>query len=130
MIYSTSAHANGGRQGTTSLDDGSLSLALATPGTADLGHNPEQLFAMGYAACFDNAVKLTAKRLKLPLESSETHVTVGLKKDGEKYKLDVKIDVTVTGLEQAQKEELLKAAHQVCPYSNALRGDADVHLST
>ncbi len=128
MIYSTSAFAKSGRNGTASLSDGTLSLQMATPGTAAKGHNPEQLFAMGYAACFDNAVKIVAQRLGLPLKDSETKVTVGLKKDGETYKLDVSIAVEAIGLDAAQTSELIEAAHQVCPYSNALRGNVDLHI--
>ncbi len=129
MIYSTSAYAESGRNGTATLVDGTLALPMATPGASARGHNPEQLFAMGYAACFDNAVKLTARRIKLPLKASKTNVTVGLKKDGESFKLDVTIDLETEGLDHVQQTRLLEAAHDVCPYSNALRGNVDLRVT-
>ncbi len=128
-IYKTSALASSGRNGITSLADGRLSLLLATPGASKKGHNPEQLFALGYAACFDSAVKITARRMDLPLADSETKVTVALKQDHETYKLDVDIEVITNGLNQEQTDRLVAAAHTVCPYSNALRGNADVRVS-
>lgn len=128
MIYSTSASAQGGRNGTTALDDGSFSVQLAMAGTGQPGQNPEQLFALGYAACFDQAAKLTAQRLKLPLTGSTTQATVALVKDGDSFKLAVTISFTAEGLTADQARELGEAAHAVCPYSNALRGNADVSL--
>lgn len=127
-IYETAARAAAGREGTTQLEDGSLSLDLSVPGSKKPGANPEQLFAMGYAACFDNAVKVVARRMKLPLDSSETRATVALVEAGEAYRLSVSIGLRTSGLTDEQAQELLQAAHQVCPYSNALRGDADVSV--
>ena len=127
-IYETTAVAAAGREGTTRLEDGSLSLDLSVPGSGKAGANPEQLFALGYAACFDNAVKLIARRMKLPLESSETHANVALVQDGEIYRLAVTLGLRTTGLDATQAQELLDAAHKVCPYSNALRGNADVSI--
>ncbi|WP_105264534.1 Ohr family peroxiredoxin [Pseudoalteromonas sp. T1lg76] len=128
MIYSTTAIASGGRDGSAKLADDSLTLTMTTPGTSVPGHNPEQLFAMGYAACFDNALILTAKRLKMALKGCQTQVTVGLDKVAEQYLLDVTIDVSIEGLEPAQSEQLIALAHEVCPYSNALRGNAKVRV--
>ena len=127
-IYETTAVAAAGREGTTRLEDGSLSLDLSVPGSGKAGANPEQLFALGYAACFDNAVKLIARRMKLPLESSETHANVALVQDGEIYRLAVTLGLRTAGLDATQAQELLDAAHKVCPYSNALRGNADVSI--
>lgn len=128
-IYETSAIAAAGRSGTTRLEDGSLSFDLSIPGSGKAGTNPEQLFALGYAACFDSAAKLDARRMKLPLASSETHVTVGLVQNGEAYRLAVRIGLRTTGLDATQAQALLEAAHATCPYSNALRGNADVSVA-
>lgn len=130
MIYSTSAKASAGREGRTALTDGALALDLARPGGGKAGHNPEQLFAMGYAACFDSAAKIMAKKLGLPLKASETEATVGLLQDGERYKLDVTITLSTDGLNAAQAADLLKAAHEVCPYSNALRGNVNLQVKS
>ena len=128
-IYQTTAFAAAGRSGTARLEDSSLSLDLSVPGSGKQGANPEQLFALGYAACFDNAVKLIARRLKLPLDSSETRADVALVQDGAAYRLSVTIGLRTNGLTQAQAQQLLDAAHQTCPYSNALRGNADVAVA-
>ncbi|MBQ1782024.1 MAG: organic hydroperoxide resistance protein [Gammaproteobacteria bacterium] len=129
ILYKTRATAIGGRSGNTMLDDGSLSLDLAMPGTGKAGANPEQLFALGYAACFDNALKHVAERMKLPLASSQTSAEVGMGMTPEGgFKLDVDLYVTLGGLDQASAEALLAKGHAVCPYSNALHGNVDVRL--
>ncbi len=128
-IYETAATASAGRSGMTQLEDGRLSLNLSVPGAGKEGANPEQLFALGYAACFDNAVKMTARRMKLPLESSETRAVVAMMQRDGSYRLSVQISLRTTGLSSEQASELLETAHQTCPYSNALRGDADVAVS-
>lgn len=128
-IYETAAFATAGRGGRTQLDDGTLAFDLAIPGSGKEGTNPEQLFAMGYAACFDNAAKVVAQRQKLPSHTSETHVTVALVQDGEIYRLAVTIGLRTSGLSKGQALELLEAAHAVCPYSNALRGNAQVEIA-
>lgn len=131
IFYKTRATATGGRSGHTQLDDGSLGFDLAIPGTDKVGTNPEQLFALGYAACFDNALPVVAKQLKLAFETSKTSVEVGigmLPSGG--YALDVDLFVEITGLSQENAEKLVAATHQVCPYSNATHGNIDVRLHT
>ncbi|MBS1208343.1 MAG: hypothetical protein H6R19_741 [Proteobacteria bacterium] len=129
IFYKTRATASGGRSGATSLDDGSLTIELAMPGSGKTGANPEQLFALGYAACFDNALKHIATSTKLPLASSQTSAEVGMGQTPEGgFKLDVDLHVTLAGLEQSQAEALLAKAHSICPYSNALHGNVDVRL--
>jgi len=129
IFYKTRATANGGRSGTTALDDGSLSIELAVPGGDKTGANPEQLFALGYAACFDNAIKHIAGLQKLPLTSSQTSAEVGMGMTPEGgFKLDVDLYVSISGLDQAAAEALLAKSHAVCPYSNALQGNVDVRL--
>lgn len=129
IFYKTRATATGGRSGRTALDDGSLALDLATPGSSKTGANPEQLFAMGYAACFDNALPVAAKQLGLAPTGTRTSVEVGIGQTATGgYALDVDLHVEVQGLDEAAARKLVEATHQVCPYSNATRGNIDVRL--
>ena len=119
IFYKTRATATGGRSGRTVLDDGSLALDMATPGSGKSGANPEQLFAMGYAACFDNALLVAAKQLNLTPTGSKTSVEVGIGQAPEGgYALDLDIYVEVAGLNEADAHRLVQATHKVCPYSN------------
>lgn len=129
MIYSTSARASAGREGVTRLDDGSMSFDLSVPGSKKPVANPEQLFAMGYAACFDSAAKAVARQMKLPVTGTETQATVELVKADDGFRLAVKITLQTEGLTREQSEELLRNAHNMCPYSRALRGDAEVTVA-
>jgi len=129
IIYKTRATAVGGRSGRSALDDGSLAFDLARPGSGKPGANPEQLFSIGYAACFDSALNLMAPRSGKRIEGSKTSVEVGL---GEKpeggYVLDIDIYVEIKGLSEQSARELVELTHTVCPYSNATRGNVDVRL--
>ena len=113
--------------------DGLLSLDLALPkelGGKGGGTNPEQLFAAGYAACFENAVRYIAGQQKIPLKGAAVTATVELHPRAEGgFKLGVALDAETQGLDQAAAEALVAAAHQVCPYSNAIRGNVDVAIS-
>lgn len=129
IFYKTRATAVGGRSGRTSLDDGSLALDLALPGSGQIGANPEQLFAMGYAACFDNALPVAAKQLKLEPGATKTSVEVGIGQTAEGgYALDIDLYVEIQGLNEVDAHHLVEKTHQVCPYSNATRGNIDVRL--
>ena len=129
IFYKTRATSTGGRAGRTALDDGSLALDLALPGSGKAGANPEQLFALGYAACFDNALPVAAKQLQLQPAGTATSVEVGIGQTAEGgYALDIDLHVEVKGLEQADAQRLVEAAHKICPYSNATRGNVDVRL--
>jgi osmotically inducible protein OsmC len=129
IIYKTRATASGGRSGRSQLDDGTLGLDLALPGSGQTGANPEQLFAIGYAACFDSALALTARQLKMAITGSRTAAEVGMGQNGEGgYALDIELHVEVRGLPEAQARELVDATHRVCPYSNAVRGNVEVRL--
>lgn len=128
-IYETAATAAAGREGKTSLEDGTLEFNLSMPGSGKEGTNPEQLFALGYAACFDNAVKIVARQLKLPLESSATTAKVALAQAENGYRLIVNIGLQTSGLTAEQARQLLQASHATCPYSRALSGDADVTVN-
>ena len=134
-LYSTLVTAVGGRNGRVRSDDGLLDLGLAMPGS--LGGkggatNPEQLFAAGYAACFGNAVIHVARKKDRAIKEEDVEVaaTVGLTpNDSGGFALAVALDVTLTGVDQATAEVIVDEAHQVCPYSNATRGNVDVQLN-
>ncbi|GGJ66519.1 organic hydroperoxide resistance protein [Deinococcus aquiradiocola] len=129
IFYKTRATATGGRSGRTALDDGSLAFDLAVPGSSKPGANPEQLFALGYAACFDNAMQGVAKEMKLGAFETSTSAQVGIGQRAEGgYALDIDLYVTLNGLDEATAQKLVEATHQVCPYSNATRGNVDVRL--
>lgn len=129
IFYKTRATATGGRSGHTALDDGSLAFDLVMPGSGKEGANPEQLFALGYAACFDSAMAVVAKQMKLDATGSKTSVEVGIGQTPEGgYKLDLDIYIDVPGLPEADAQKLVAATHQVCPYSHATRDNIDVRL--
>lgn len=129
IFYKTAATAAGGRSGTSMLNDDSFSVQMVRPDSGEAGVNPEQLFALGYAACFDSAMQLTAKQLKLDLSASKTTVEVGIGQRAEGgYALDLDITVHLPGMARNDAQRLVEATHQVCPYSNATRGNIDVRL--
>jgi lipoyl-dependent peroxiredoxin len=132
--YRTTATATGGRDGRAATKDGSFQVTLSTPkelgGAGGPGNNPEQLFAAGYAACFIGAMKFVAAQggPKVPGDAS-VNATVGIGPRSEGgFGLDVALDVALPGLERAAAEALVEKAHQVCPYSNATRGNVPVRL--
>jgi Ohr subfamily peroxiredoxin len=134
VLYTARATAEGGRQGHTASDDGKLDVTLAPPkemgGNGD-GTNPEQLFAAGYASCFHSAMKSVARTTKQNVDGSTVTAAVGIGpiNGGAGYGLEVELVVTLPTLERAEAEELVAKAHQVCPYSNATRGNIKVDLS-
>jgi Ohr subfamily peroxiredoxin len=136
-LYTATATATGGRAGTAASDDGRLNVGLSTPkglgGDDGPGTNPEQLFAAGYSACFIGAMKAVAGRLgqKLPAEVSITsQVGIGpLSGKAGAFGISVAMTVSVPGMDRAALEALVKTAHEVCPYSNATRGNVDVQLT-
>jgi Ohr subfamily peroxiredoxin len=134
-LYTASATATGdGRGGHTRSSDGVLDLDLAVPkemgGPGGNLSNPEQLFAAGYAACFHSAVKLVAAKQKITLTDTAITVDVGIGPNGNGgFGLTVAIEAELPGLDEATAQGLIEAAHQVCPYSNATRGNVDVNLT-
>ncbi|WP_035981065.1 organic hydroperoxide resistance protein [Bradyrhizobium sp. STM 3843] len=134
ILYETEVTATGGRDGKAVSDDGLLSVSLSLPkslgGSGDVGTNPEQLFAAGYAACFLGAVKLVARTRKVA-PSSEPSVTanVGMGPIPLGYALAVELKVDLPGVEKSVAEEIVAGAHERCPYSNATRGNIDVKLT-
>ena len=134
VLYRATATATGGREGTASSADGAINLTLSTPrelgGAGGSGTNPEQLFAAGYAACFIGALKVVAGREKvaLPADTSiEGKVGIGPIPAG--FGIEVELVVSVPGVDRAVVEDLVRKAHQVCPYSNATRNNIDVTLT-
>ena len=136
ILYTAHATSSGGRTGEAKTDDGRLSVTLDTVkefgGAGGPGTNPEQLFAAGYSACFHSALKFVAgqKKVKVPADSSVTaHVGIGQNPKGKGFALDVTLEVSLPGVDRAEAEALVHDAHEVCPYSNATRGNVDVQLS-
>lgn len=132
-IYTAEATAKGGRNGHVKSDNGVLDLEVRMPkalgGSNDDYTNPEQLFAAGYSACFDSALSRVIKESKA--EAGETAVTakVGIGQNGNGgFGLTVELAVNVPGVSQEQAQELVEKAHQICPYSNATRGNIEVNL--
>ncbi len=134
VLYTTSARATGGRDGHSATLDGTLDVKLTTPkelgGAGGPGNNPEQLFATGYAACFIGAMKFVGSQtgVKVPAETAITStVGIGPRSEGG-FGLTVALAIELPGLDRKVAEELVEKAHQVCPYSNATRGNIDVLL--
>lgn len=132
-LYTAAATAIGGRDGKVTSDDKTLELSLAVPkglgGPGGPGSNPEQLFAAGYSACFESAVRFVARMQKIKLDdvSISAIVTIG-KLDEGGFGLAVELHGAFKGLAREAAEPLMQAAHQVCPYSRATRGNIDVKL--
>jgi len=132
-LYTAHAKATGGREGTAASDDGRLTVKLSTPkelgGAGGEGTNPEQLFAAGYAACFIGALKFVGgqKKVAVPADASiESSVGIGQIPAG--FGINVELKISLPGLAPEVADDLIAAAHQVCPYSNATRGNIEVKL--
>jgi Ohr subfamily peroxiredoxin len=135
VIYTASATATGdGRNGHVRSSDGVLDLDLAVPkemgGPGGALTNPEELFAAGYAACFHNALKGVARRQKITLTDTAITVDVGIgPRDQGGYGLTVAIEAEIPGVDEATARDLIERAHQVCPYSNATRGNVELAVT-
>jgi len=134
--YTAHAHTTGGRTGTSTSDDGRLSVTLDTPkamgGNDGPGTNPEQLFAAGYSACFLGALKAVARGgdVKIPDDATiDASVSIGALSEGPGFGLAVAMTVTLPGIDHDKAVELVAKAHQVCPYSNATRGNIEVEIT-
>ena len=127
IVYTATATTVGGRRGgRATSSDGLLDLELTAPkevGGPGTGTNPEQLFAAGYSACFNSAFLAVAKQAGVEADGAHVTANVGFGPAGQGYALAVDLEISVAGLELAQVQELADAAHQVCPYSNAIRGN-------
>lgn len=135
VLYRTTASAVGGRDGSARTEDGSFEVKLATPrelgGAGGEGANPEQLFAAGYSACFIGALKVAGQQLKVRVPA-ETKVTatvgIGPRSEGG-FGITADLAVELPGVDRADAERVVELAHQICPYSNATRGNLDVGLT-
>ena len=134
VLYTAHATSTGGREGTSRSSDGVLEVRLTTPkelgGAGGTGTNPEQLFAAGYSACFIGAMKAVAAKMKiaLPADVSIT-ADVGIGPVPHGFGIQVAMAISIPGFSKGDAEALVAAAHKVCPYSNATRGNIDVTLT-
>ena len=128
VLYTAKAHTTGGRDGGASrTSDGRLEVKLSVPGTPGTGTNPEQLFAVGWSACFLSAIKIVAarKKVKLPAELAvDAEVDLGTAAGG--YLIQARLNVNLPGIEHEVAQALVEAAHQECPYSKATHGNINV----
>ena len=130
ILYTAHATAQGGgRNGKSATDDGSISLAMAVPkemGGAGGGANPEQLFAVGYAACYMGALRAAAAKEKKNIPDDATiraHVGIGKRDDGEGFGLEITLEGHIPGMSREEVEALVAKAHVICPYSHSIRGN-------
>jgi Ohr subfamily peroxiredoxin len=130
VIYTAKTHTTGGREGASRTSDGRLDVKLSSPGTPSTGTNPEQLFAAGWSACFQSAMFLAARKMKIALPAdSAVDAEVDLCLDDSAYSLQARLNVSLPGLERAVAQSLADAAHQTCPYSKATRGNIPVEIN-
>lgn len=133
VLYTAHAHTTGGRDGRAVSDDGLLDVKLSPPkamGGAGTATNPEQLFAAGYSACFMGALKFVAGTKKIPVPADaaiDASVDIGPIPNG--FGIAVRLTVSLPGMDRTVAQDLVNAAHQVCPYSNATRGNIEVGLT-
>lgn len=129
VLYTAKAHTTGGRDGASRTDDGKLDVKLSPPGQG-AGTNPEQLFAAGYSACFIGAMKAVAGKQKITLPADlAIDAEVDLGPIPNAYGIAVRMNVSLPGMDRAAAQQLIDTAHQVCPYSNATRGNIDVKFT-
>lgn len=133
VLYTAVATAENGRDGRVSSDDGQLDVVVNPPksmGGNGAGTNPEQLFAAGYSACFQGALSLVARKAKVDIKGSTVTAKVGIGKlETGGFGLEVELQASIPNVDEATAKDLLEQAHQVCPYSNATRGNIKVELS-
>lgn len=130
VLYTASTHTTGGRDGASRSSDGRLEVKLSSPGTAGGGTNPEQLFATGWSACFIGAMGVAAGKLKVKLPPDtavDAEVDLGTNDGG--YQLQARLNVSLPGVDRETAQAIVDAAHQICPYSKATRGNIDVAIN-
>lgn len=129
VLYTAKTHTTGGRDGASRSSDGILDVKLSSPGSSGGGTNPEQLFAAGWSACFIGAMKAVAGQQKISLPTDlavDAEVDLGTNSGG--YLLQARLNVSLPGMERGAAQQLVDAAHQVCPYSKATRNNIEVEL--
>lgn len=130
VLYTAKTRTSGGRDGASRSSDGRLDVMLSSPGTPGGGTNPEQLFAAGWSACFIGAMKIEAGKLQVALPADVSiDAEVDLGTAGGAYGLAARLNVSLPGMERTVARRLVEAAHQVCPYSRATRGNIEVAIN-
>lgn len=130
VLYTAKTHTTGGRDGASRSSDGRLDIKLSSPGTPGTGTNPEQLFAAGWSACFEGAMGLAARKMKVTLPPDlAIDAEVDLNIAGGAYFLRARLNVSLPGVAREVAQALVDAAHQTCPYSKATRGNIDVAIN-
>lgn len=127
VIYTAKTHTTGGRSGASRTSDGHLDLKLCTPGTPGTGTNPEQLFAVGWSACYQSAIEIEARKRRITLSpDSAIDAEVDLCTGDSGYFLRARLNVSLPGVDREVAQTLIEAAHHTCPYSKATKGNIDV----
>jgi len=130
VLYTGKTHTTGGRDGASRSSDGRLDIRLSTPGTSGVGTNPEQLFAAGWSACFEGAMKIAAGKMKIPLPADlAIDAEIDLCFVDDAYFLQARLNVSLPGLPREVARTLADAAHLTCPYSKLTRGNIDVQIN-
>jgi len=131
VLYTAKVHTTGGRDGGASRSsDGRLDIKHSLPGSKNPGTNPEQLFAAGWSACFEGAIGIAARNMKVPLpEDLAVDAEVDLTLADGAYALQARLNVSLPGLDREVAQALVDAAHETCPYSKAIRGNVDVGIT-
>jgi Ohr subfamily peroxiredoxin len=130
VLYTAKTHTTGGREGASRSCDGRLDIKLSSPGSSGSGTNPEQLFAAGWSACFEGAMGLAARKMKITVpEDAAIDAEVDLVLVEGAYFLQARLNISLPGIERETAQALADAAHQTCPYSKAIRGNVDVAIN-
>jgi Ohr subfamily peroxiredoxin len=130
VLYTAKTHTTGGREGASRSCDGRLDIKLSQPGSSGSGTNPEQLFAAGWSACFEGAMGLAARKMKITVpEDAAIDAEVDLVLVEGAYFLQARLNISLPGVERETAQALADAAHQTCPYSKAIRGNVDVVIN-
>jgi len=130
VLYTAKVHTTGGREGASKSSDGRLDIKHSVPGTPGLGTNPEQLFAAGWSACFEGAMGLAAKQLKVTLPADlavDAEIDLGTNTNG--YLLQARLNVSLPGIDRKTGKAIVEAAHQTCPYSKLSKGNINVVIN-
>jgi len=130
ILFTAEVHTTGGRNGAARSSDGRLDIKLSPPGSPGTGTNPEELFAAGWSACFEGAMGIAARKMKIALSADlAIDAEVDLCQSEGAYYLQARLNVNLPGLERDVAKALTDAAHQTCPYSKATRGNVDVVIN-
>jgi lipoyl-dependent peroxiredoxin len=130
VVYTAKTHTTGGRDGASRSSDGRLDIKHSSPGGPGTGTNPEQLFAAGWSACFIGAMKFVAGQMKVQLPADtaiDAEVDLGPQPGG--FGIAARLNISLPGMEREAAQKLIEAAHQVCPYSRATRGNIEASIN-